>query len=425
MKQVLLIGYPFPLRKGGSPRLLGLAKYLPEYGWQPIILTAPLDEKTDHPFRIVETGYRDPIRFWRRLLKLNTDEDIRKQIKRKLGVNPRNSVMDFFLTRLGEIVNYPDLEKGWQAYAIKAGNELLHQEDVVAIISSSAPVTTHLIAGKLKLKHKIPWIADLRDLWTQNHNYSYSSLRKMIDRRLERRVLAGADALVTVSQPWADKLSVLHRGRASYTITNGFDPAEVNTTPTKLTDKFTITYTGAIYPGKQDPTKLLAALKSLISKGVFEPSNIEVRFYGPEESWLEKEIRQYGLADIVKQYGPVPRDIAIQKQRESQLLLLLDWDDLHEKGVYPGKVFEYLAARRPILATGGADHGVVKQLLAETKAGTHAPTTDVVRNRLEELYREYQEDGSVTFHGEDSEINQYSHRDMTRKFVEILSQLMQ
>ena len=81
MKKVLLIGYPFPLRRGGSPRLLGIAKYLPEYGWQPVILSAPLDNKADNQFTIVETGYQDALGLLGKLFKINVNEDPRKQIR--------------------------------------------------------------------------------------------------------------------------------------------------------------------------------------------------------------------------------------------------------------------------------------------------------------------------------------------------------
>jgi len=89
MKKVLIIGYPFPLRGGGSPRLLGLAKYLPEFGWQPIILTAPLDQKPEQQFRIVETPYRDALGFWKRLFRFTPDKDIRRQVKERFSITSK------------------------------------------------------------------------------------------------------------------------------------------------------------------------------------------------------------------------------------------------------------------------------------------------------------------------------------------------
>ncbi len=421
MKKVLIIAY-FPPTPLPSPRIMGLAKYLPEFGWEPVILAASLPQKSDKRFRVIETPYRDALSFWKKLFRLNPDEDLRGGIKKRFGITAKKSFMDYLLTLGGEIVNYPDGYRGWKPFAIKAGGELLQQEEVQVIISSSAPITCHLIARELKIRYKIPWVADLRDLWTQNHNYTYGPIRKLFDRRLELKTLSSADDMVTVSQPWADKLSLLHKGKTTYAITNGFDPETVNIPPANLTAKFTITYTGTIYSGQHAPSKLFAALRDLISNGTMNPEEIEVRFYGEETEWLDKEIKQYGLSGIAKQYGVVPRDVAIRKQRESQLLLRLKWEDQQEHGAYSGKIFEYLASKRPILATGGSED-VVSELLNETKAGICAPTVVDIKNTLRELYREYKLRGEIAYTGEESKLNKYNHREMARRFSEILDHL--
>jgi len=404
-----------------SPRIAGLVKYLPEFNWQPLILTGVTNKYTDLPARIIEAPYQNALGSLGHLFKLDEEDgDVRQQVKNRLSITPKKHPLDFFLTLGGEIINYPCPDKNWKPFAVKAGSKLLQEENIDTIISSSPPVTSHLIARELKDRYKIPWLAELRDLWSQNHNYSYSPLRKMLDRRLELKTLAKADALITVSQPWAEKLRMLHQGKTVYMITHGFDMAEVNDPPAKLTAKFTITYTGSIYIGKHDPSKLFAALRDLISDRVIDPDNIEVRFYGTRESWLEKEIKQYGLSNIVKQYGVVPRQAALEKQRESQLLLRLKWEDQQERGAYSGKIFEYLAARRPILATGGSDD-VVSELLNDTKAGICAPTVEDIKNTLKELYAEYKLKGKAAYKGEESKVNKYTNQEMARKLSEILN----
>ena len=268
---------------------------------------------------------------------------------------------------------YPDEQKLWLPFAIQAGHELLQQERYNALISSSGPVTTHMIASALKREIKILWIADFRDLWTQNHYYLYTKLRKVFEKRLELKTLRDADALVSVSEPLANKLASLHKGKQVFAVPNGFDPDDIGSAP--LTKKFTITYTGQLYHGKRDPELLLRAIREMIKEGEMEENNIEIRFYGPFEYWLDQEIKRYHLEGVVRQNGIVSREIALERQRESQLLLLLNWDDPDEKGVYTGKLFEYLAARRPILAIGGPE-GVVSQLLRETGAGVHIKNMD-------------------------------------------------
>ena len=246
----------------------------------------------------------------------------------------------------------------------------------------------------------------------------------MLDRRLEVKTLAHADVLTVTSEPWAERLRALHHQKPVYTITHGFDPKEVSNLPDKLTNKFTITYTGIIYPGKQEPLKLFQALQALLSSGDLKRDDIEVRFYGTNETWLNSNIDLYGLTGIVRQYGKVPTEIALQKQEESQLLLLLDWDDPAEKGVYTGKIFEYLGSRRPILATGGLRGNVVDVLLDETKAGVHAPNVADIKNAIQGFYREYKFQGEVAYHGKESEIKKYGKPEMARKFAEILDSLI-
>jgi hypothetical protein len=426
MKKVLIIGHFWPYREG-SGRVLGLAKHLSEFGWQPIILTAPLYETPDPQFRVIQTPCPHFLGFGAELFGLNQRENTGVQLKERLNVPEnsfRKSFLAFFYNVGRAIICYPDLYKRWKPFAVKAGSELLQKEDIDAMISIW-PVTSHLIAKELKNKHKIPWVADFPDLWSQNHNYHYGHIRQFFDRRLELKTVSSADALTTVSQPWVENLKMLHKRKSVYAITPGFDPDTLNMPPADLTAKYTITYTGAIYTGKQDPSKLFAALRDLISDGTMDPNDIEVRFYGHEVKWLASEIEEYGLSAIAKHYGIVPMETAFGKQRESQLLLLLNWDDYRIKGWHSLKIYAYLAAQRPILATGGSGDDVVKELLDETNAGTYAPSVEDIKSILKEMYLEYKLKGKISYKGDLEKINKYSHREMARKFAEILDSQIQ
>jgi glycosyltransferase involved in cell wall biosynthesis len=423
MKKVLIISYHFPPSTAvGGLRMQWLAKYLPEFGWEPIILTTTLPNNPNTQFRVIQTPYYDVIASWKKRFGLKPEEGVKKQYGITTHKN-KKSLIDFILIFLSEIIAYPDAQKGWYNYAVKAGSEILENENIDAIISSSSPVTCHRIANALKTQYNIPWIADLRDLWTQNHYYQYSPLRRFIERRLEIKTLSRADALVTVSPLWAEKLRALHKGKTTYAITNGFDPAEINTARANLTSKFTISYTGVIYIGAQDPSKLFAALRDLISDRTMDPKDVEVRFYGHEVDWLASEIEEYGLSAIAKHYGMVPREISFEKQRESQLLLLLNWEDQQERGWYPLKIFEYLAAQRPILSIGGSGDDVVKKLLDETKAGMYCKTVKDIKSTLKELYLEYKLRGEISYSGDVKKINKYSYKKMAKKFTEVLDSL--
>jgi hypothetical protein len=429
MNKVLIVTYHFPPRPTvGGLRPLGLARYLPEFGWQAVILTAALPGRPDPKFEVVETPRRDSgvLRLGSRLFGLNTEQPLMAQtaqLKNKLRIRSERSPLDVLLTAVGEVTAYPDPQKGWRAYAVEAGENILRQGDIKAMISTSPPATGHIIARELKDEFKVPWVADFRDLWTQNYYYPYGRLRRMRERKLELRTLAAADALVTVSQPAADDLRSLHKQKVVHSIPNGFDPAEVNTGPSKLTDKFTITYTGNLYPGKQSPEPLFAALHDLINEGVIDAGDMEVRFYGPQSGWIDRQAQRYGLTDVVKQFGMVPREIALDKQRDSQLLLLLKWNDTRQRGAYLAKIFEYLAARRPILAVGGFPD-VVDQLLDDTRAGVSGQSAEKIKALLLPLYREYKASGAAGYSGNEAEVNKYSHREMAKKFVEILDGLV-
>jgi glycosyltransferase involved in cell wall biosynthesis len=432
VKKVLLITYHFPPRASvASLRLRGLAKYLPEQGWEPIILTPAIPARSMSTFnfkvKLVETPYHDVIASWRKRFGLSPDRSV--TILHQLGTSGSNNshnAMNWLINRLKECVAYPDEHKEWYSFAIKSAEELLQKENVDALISSSGPATSHLIAKHLKTKFDIPWIADFRDLWTQNHYHSYNFIRKIIERRLELKTIAMADALVTVSKPLANELNHLHRGKPVHYIHSGFDPEELVEFKAQLTKKLTITYCGSFYGEKRDPSLLLKVINELITEGSIDPNEIQIRFYGPDKDCLEKKICLYELQNVFKYYGQVSREIVLNKQRESQILLLLNWNTTHpgEAGTCPGKVFEYLASQRPILAIGGPP-GAITKILNETGAGVHVSKQEDLKKVLLQYYREYKEKGEVTYIASTDKIMKYSHKEMAHKFGCILSNITQ
>jgi hypothetical protein len=420
MKKVLLITFYFPPHPAvASLRPLSLARYLPEFGWEAVVLTPPLPGKPAPSFRVIQTQYHDVLGFSKRLLRLDPEAPLVAQVKNKLNVKSERPFLDRVLPLVAGIIAYPDPQKGWRKFAVKAGMDILEQRDVKAIISTSPPGTSHVIAGRLKDEFGIPWVADFQDLWTQHHLYIYGPVHKAFERRLELKTISAADALVTLSRPWAEELGALHKRKEVHTITYGFDPVEVNVDPAKHTEKFTITYTGNLYAGKQSPEPLFAALRDLIAAAVVDAGDVEVRFYGIESGWIDELARRYGLTGIVRQFGIVPRETALHRQRESQLLLLLKWNDPQQRGVYTAKVFQYLAARRPVLAVGGFPD-VVDELLDETGAGVCGQAEKDIKPLLLRMYREYKSIGAVSYRGDEAEVNRYSHREIAREFASIL-----
>jgi len=420
-KKVLLITDSFPPRSGGaSVRMRGLAKYLPQYGWDPTILTMDLPGDPPQGFRVIQIPYPgDVTEHIKRILRLNPKDGLQNQ----LGIPDQVSLSKDPLTgkiikRVEGWLTYPDQKRLWKPAAEEALRELLARESYHALVSSSPPEITHLIANKISREFGIPWAADFRDLWTGNHYYPYGAIRKFFDRRLEVKTLADASAMVTVSEPLCRTLKSLHNQKKVVPITNGFDPEEIKSS--ELHDKFSITYTGKLYQGKRDPELLFKVIRDLLREGKIQ-DDLLINFYGPKVYWVDALIRKYHLEELAFQYGNIDRREAVKEQSSSQILLSLNWDNPKEEGVYTGKIFEYLAAKRPILALGGPG-GVVRELLQETGAGIHLRNKEDLRRTITAWYDEYCQKGYVVYRGNDK-IHNYSHKNMAKKYAEVLDRI--
>jgi len=422
MKKVLIITYHFPPRPGvGSIRLKGLAKYLPEFDWSPIVLTAALPSTPDSRFNVIQSYLPgDVFETLKKRIGLKSTESFRE----KIGISGMRKGLRFPIGKMIEIVRgiiaYPGIRKGWCPFAVEAAEDIMKKEHIDVILSSSPPVTAHLIAREIKMRHGLPWVADMRDLWTQNHYYSYGSIRRYFERKLEKKTLSVADSLVTVSAPLRTKLAAFHKDKDIHVILNGFDPENVVKMP--LTKKFSITYTGQLLDGKRDPVLLFTVISQLIKSNIIDPKKVIIRFYGPYERWLEHMTKKYELESVAFQYGMLTHEDAIKMQAESHILLLLNWNDPQEKGVYTGKIFEYLAAKRPIIAVGGPQ-GVISELLKETNAGIHIEGCDELRSSLIRYYDEYIKNGVVSYRGYENILNLFSHVEMVRNYTNILNKL--
>jgi len=420
MKRVLIISYHFQKNEVvGAIRARGMAKYLKSYGWENFVICGDRGKNDD--FIVFEVLVDSVLTKWKRILGLNEDITLKNHWNVPSYKN-KKTFIDYILKIWEDIFTNPDAYRTWINPAINKGREILKNEQFHAIISSSGPASVNMVAAKLASEFNLPWIADFRDLWTQNHYYNHSRIRKFFEKKLELRTLARANAITTVSQPLAEKLHELHKGKKVYVIPNGFDPDQMSP-GTRLTEKFSITYTGVLYQGKRDPELLFKVIKDLIEENVFDPNLIEINFYGYDEGWLIHDVKKYHLETIVKIHGIISREQSIEKQRETQILLLLTWNDPAEKGVYTGKLFDYLAARRPILSLGSTDGGVVRELLDHTQAGVHCSNEAELREYLLKAYREYRELGAVQYHGIEAEVMKYSHVEMARKFAEVLEEV--
>jgi glycosyltransferase involved in cell wall biosynthesis len=187
-----------------------------------------------------------------------------------------------------------------------------------------------------------------------------------MEARLERRIVASASAVVTVSEPWAVRYAEAY-GKPTLVILNGFEPddyAERESTGAVHAQGLEIVYTGGIYPGRRDPTPLFRALASSPRLR----ASIRVHFYGTGPEHLHALAATAGVAGRVLMHPHMARAEAVALQQGADVLLLMQWNDPREQGNLPGKLFEYLGARRPILGLGLED-GVPAMIIRERAAG--------------------------------------------------------
>lgn len=386
------------------------------------MVTMPLRGSINLEYQVEQVPYTNAIDEWEKRFGLDPSRSVRKQIASGLGVTSSHSPLDWVFLRLREILSYPDTCQGWESPVTEAATRLLEQDSFDAMISTSPPIISHLAARRVKRRYGIPWIADFPHLWSQNNGYPFSDARRWLDRRLEIKTLAVADCLVTVAGPLAEKLSMLHGGRRVETITHGYAPETLNDLPAPLTDKFTITYTGSWHPTLRSPALFLGVLSRMLDSGKMDRSRISVRFYGEKEMWLVPIIDKLGLSDVVRQCGTVSLDESRARQRESHVLLQPKWNDPEEPGMMSSKIFEYLAACRPIMAVG-AYRDVVDDVLADTGSGICASSEEEIEDALMVWYNDYESTGNVAHKGDPARILNYSQRQMAKQFAEILNSL--
>jgi glycosyltransferase involved in cell wall biosynthesis len=426
MKRVLIIAYHFPPENLiGTLRPMGLAKYLPLFGWEPIILTTQLQDSArdvmKRQMNIFEIPPFDITTTLRRFIRVSEQQKVSNIDS--LTSLPGNSATKIFVKHLLKTVfAFPDKNNGWYLRAINAADKIIAEEQIDCILSTSSPWTVALIARKLKTRHNIPWLADFRDLWTQNHRYDYFFPRIYLERYLERWTLGKADVMVMVSEVRAKKWERLHWGKKIVPITLGYDPDDFCRENTgKRRDKLLITHAGKV-KGKQNPEPLFRVVSELISEKQIPNDRIEIRFWGLITEEVRHFIKAYCLEDIVKLFPEIPRREVIKKELESHLLLVLTWNDPMEPGIHPGKLFDYLGARVPILAIGEYPD-VVTSVLKRTKAGIHIIEYDKLKSYLIEAYSSFEKNGELPFGGNENEIVKFTYQNIAGQFAELLNSI--
>jgi len=469
MKKVLLIAFYFnQTNEIASKRLRGLAKYLPQFGWETIVIVPRLNDevknKGKYGFKIIETDYEDMLDKWLNKFKINSkktsnNSNINNELDNAFDYDEKvlnekirppqeifNGLVPKVISLAGELFAYPDGMKYWYKPAIDASRKIIKKdEEIERIISSSWPVTSHIIAKDLKKQFNIPWIADLRDLWNMNPYISHNFIRSYFEKRLELNTFANVDALTTTTELAALNLKKLHPTAKIYPVLSGFDLEDFidieNSYGFKRKDQnsshennlnsygfekknqnnvLTFTYAGSLYGGKRDPSLLFKGISQLKEEGQIDISKIALDFYGDSEN-LEEIAMEYNIREILNIHGPIPHKEVLMRQKESQVLLLISWNNEKEKMFIPGKFYEYLAIKRPILSIGYKD-GSLKDLIMQTNVGYHVSTLDQTKNALMKLYNEFNLNKTINYTANKT-VNSYSMVTTAKKFGRILDSL--
>jgi glycosyltransferase involved in cell wall biosynthesis len=361
MNQLLCIAYFFPPYGGGGvQRTLKFAKYLPDFGWQPTILTARANPSLSDPTLAAEVPSQTRIvRVGGPVLPSSWPWRLRSFIKRWLLV--------------------VDEQIGWLPFATQGGLSLLRDQSYRVLYSTATPYTDHLVALRLRRASQLPWIADFRDPWLDNVTLTFATpLHRVVCAHLERDILRTADRILVVSEPMRQQFLARYPDLPSsriVTLPNGFDPEDFQgIEPAAHDARLTLVYTGSLY-GARSARPFLEALRDTLDRGLIPRNALNIRFVGNTGYELGQLVSEWGLGDIVELVAYSSHAQAIAHQLAADGLLLIIAAGPGSKAVLTAKIFEYLACGKPILAL--VPPGAALDLLAEAGVGRMVPPDDV------------------------------------------------
>jgi len=430
-KKILIITYYWPPAGGpGVQRWLKFAKYLPEFGWKPVIYTPenpsyPLVDESllkDVPedIEIVKTKIWEPYQLAEKLNKSNKkfkagqfDVGKNQNWKSKLSIWVRGN---FFI---------PDARVFWVKPSVKFLEHYLKENKIDVVVTSGPPHSLHLIGLQLKKRMShLQWIADFRDPWTEISYYKHLKLTESSDRKhrqLESDVFKNAD--ITLATSYTDAENFRKKGANSFCITNGFDESDSNpqtlrsSNPQTPKAQFTLSYIGVLEQ-LRNPENLWKALDDLVKENDDFAENFVLKFAGRIDDKILSILENSDLKNHILNLGYLSHDKAIEEMQTSDILLITNFPNDSSKGIIPGKIFEYLATGKQIISFGPKDADV-SRILQETQAGKHFSYTD--SNTVKEFILEKFElwkNGEIAENTQN--IEQFSRKNLTKKLVEIL-----
>ncbi|HET8886627.1 MAG TPA: glycosyltransferase family 4 protein [Salinimicrobium sp.] len=395
-KKVLIVTYYWPPAGGpGVQRWLKFAKYLPKYGFEPVIYTPSnpnyplidntLENEVPEGISVLKNPIKEPYFFANLFSKKQTtkissgiiSEEKEQSRLQKLMLYIRGN---FFI---------PDARVLWVNPSVNFLTEYIKENNIETIITTGPPHSLHLIGLGLQKKLEIKWIADFRDPWTsigyhKKLKLSSSSQRK--HKHLEWEVLNAMDSIITTSFTTKSEFEKI-TSKPIRVITNGYDYEKVEKLP--LDTKFTLAHIGSMLSGR-NPENLWLALSEIISEDKNFSKDFELKLIGSVSNNVLRSIQKFGLETFVTKKDYVSHKTALEIQRSSQVLLLLEIDSEETKGIIPGKLFEYMVSGRPIIGVGPTDSDIEK-IMKETNTGRYFSYSEKpeIKTHLIELFNQF------------------------------------
>lgn len=426
MKRVLIITYYWPPAGGpGVQRWLYFVKYFREFGITPVVY---IPENAHYPLQddsfvaeipkeieIISQPVKEPYRFAKWFSKKKT-----KQMSSGIIAKKQLSFTEKFLLFIRGNFFIPDARVGWVKPSLKYLKNYLSQNPVEAMVTTGPPHSLHLIGLKLSKELGLPWVTDFRDPWTTIHYHeslrlTTASRRK--HKRLETLVLQEATH-VTVTSPTTKKEFEALTKTPITIVTNGFEAKEVITP--NLDSKFSLAHVGSLL-SERNPLILWEVLSELASEIEGFREATEIVLAGVIGQSILDSLSAFGLSENLRNVGYVSHTEALQLQHNAQVLLLLEIDSLETKAILPGKLFEYLRAKRPIIALGpeGSD---IKDIIDQTGRGQFFTPNNknLLKEEVLHLYRRFQkkELEAIT-----ADISKYTRKNLTQHMATILKEL--
>lgn len=427
MKRVLIISYYWPPAGGISViRPLKLAKYLKIQGWIPIICTAknphyPFEDNTS--INIIEEGpevLKVPIFEPYGIYKVLTSQN-KSALADVIQNAPKHSLLHQISVWIRGNFFIPDARCFWIVPVIKKISAYISENPVDAIITTGPPHSVNRIGALLKKKFNLPWIADFQDPWTQVDYYKHFKITSWAHarhRKMENEVFANADLITIVSDSWKVDLQQIGAKKVEV-IPLGFDPDDFKSSSI-LDQFFSMTHLGLLGEDR-NPETLLYVIKAICEENSDFANYFRLNLVGKVNSKLSDLVASLNLKSNVFFIGQVSRKLALQYMQKSQLLLLLLNKAENVSGRIPGKIFEYMGAKRPVISLGpvGTDVSII---ISKSRLGQNIPYDNF------ELLKEYMLESFALFrssglHVDDQLLKSYSHEEVSATFVYHLNQI--